>query len=278
MAIRGLYSRLNWAILVTLTSAAPALAVFNGNPVPANGGSASDSNANGVWTSTLDPNPAISQATCPWITNGLNAQGFTAANGWTINYLPLTGGLSITKYTAWVTQQPTETINATNYGGNGPFSFYGGADIGLHYTPQGTDPTTIHWLQAIYTNQLLNNTIPNYNFVLGGVTYYEYLDNAGTYNTNPYYDNGGLAPAPDPANNTDFLDIPARAQNPFGTTVWQAQAFVSTWDPGNKIINIYQNGVWWGFDLNAVPEPASLGLLGLGTLTLLQRRRARTAA
>src|SRR5262245_54991106 len=83
-------------------------AAFNGGPVGGSG-YASDFVANDRWSSTLNPYTAINQPSCPWIANGLTAQGFTAGNGWTINYSNLAGGLTLTKYVAWVTAQPIET-------------------------------------------------------------------------------------------------------------------------------------------------------------------------
>ena len=148
-----------------------AFAVFNGAPVggPA---SATDSNALGSWTSTVNPNPAISASTCPWVTDGLNAQGFTVGTGWTINWKTLTGSVSIQKYFAYVTQQPTDTINSLSWGGQGPFAYYGGAEAKLLYTPAGTDPTgaSVHWIQGLYTNSPLGRGV-TYGNALGGGYY-----------------------------------------------------------------------------------------------------------
>ena len=265
------------AALVLCASLAPrADAQWNGNPIPANGGSATDNNGpNNVWSSTLIPNPAISAATCSWITNGLNAQGFNSAGGWTINWVALTGSLSLQTYYAWVTQQPTENINNTNFGGQGPFIDFGGADIRVLYTPGNGDPTgnSVNWIQGIYTNSPISGLGTNYYNAGGG--YFEYLDNAGTYGTNPNYNNGVGA---NPTTSTGFLDIPARGGAPYTNVLWEAQVFVDTFNAGTKTINIYSNGVWWGYNYIAVPEPSTIVLLSIGAVGLVavawRRRQA----
>lgn len=255
----------------------PTQAVPNLNPTGL--AVATDSNGpDNVWTSTLVPNPAITFASCPWITAGLNAQGFNAANGWTINTLTLTGSLSLTNYFAWVTTQPKGTINGSTFGGKGPAFDYGGADALVTYTPMGTDPSGagVFWIQGILTNAPKGGLGANGVNAGGGFT--EYLDNGSYYGTNPYYGNlGGIGKGA--ATTTQLFDAPARSCTINGPVIqWYAQTFISTWNQGTKTINIYGQGIEWGFNLSAVPEPTPLALLMLGLVAMILRRRKRMAA
>jgi hypothetical protein len=273
----AVYSVTLFAFLVCVSQ---AQAAFDGSPV-SGPGSASDSLPNNVWTSTLIPNPAINQASCPWIANGLAAQGFVASNGWTINYKTLSGGLSLESYYAWVTDQPTNTIHSVAFGGNSHGADWGGADIRLLYTPGVGDPTgsSVHWIQAILTDSALNaGAITNAYDASStyGAGYYEYLDNSGTYRLNPDYDNNIPTTNSNPTTSTEFLDIPSRYQAPTGTIHWQAQAFIDTFDSTTKTVDIYGSGVWWGFNLTAtVPEPSAGALTVAGLCVAWARARRR---
>jgi hypothetical protein len=262
-----------FVLLFGWTNAVQA-AAFDGSP---KGGPAStnDSDLNCSWTSTLNPNPALQMATCPWVVDGLNAQGFNASNGWTVTTgVHLNGTLVINSYYAWVTKQPTYNFGGTSWGGGGPFECYGGAVLSAQYTPGTNDPVNIRWMQAIRTDKPTGNGITNgYN---AGGGYYEYLDNAGTTGTDPFHPslpNGA-------ADNTYFLDAPARGGDCPYSADWDAQLFVSTWDQANKKITIYDAGIWWGFDLVCIPEPSSLTFAAMTvTFTLvLRRRRNQTAS
>jgi PEP-CTERM motif len=267
------------ALSASFACLAPTEAAFNGNPI---GGMASvtDGYPNNYWTSSLYPNPAIQEANCVWITQGLTAQGFTQANGWTVNTgVALTGSLSLEKYFAYVTTQPIGNINGTNFGGAGAYADYGGAELRVLYTPGAGDPTgnSVHWMQAIYTNSAISAGAQAnaYNY---GNGYYAYLDNAGTYGTNPDYDNNV---GTNPTTSTEFLDIPGRdvpPPLPPNSISWYAQVFIDTFNPTTKTINVYTNGVYWGFNLSDVPEPGPFGLLALGLVGLVLRRRKRSAA
>ncbi|HMD53692.1 MAG TPA: hypothetical protein VKJ65_03985 [Phycisphaerae bacterium] len=266
---------------------APVQAAFDGSPV---GGPATATDNNGpgnIWTSNLYPNPAIQEATCVWIDQGLAAQGFAPKivngvnTGWTINTgVPLSGALSIETYYAWATNQPSETINGTKFGGKGPLNDFGGADFRILYTPGAGDPGTpgqpaAHWMQAIYTNSALNPRVIANAFSYGN-GYYAYLDNGGTYGTNPDYDNNV---GPNPTTSTEFLDLPNRQipfPNPSNYISWYAQVFIDTFNPTTKTINVYTNGIYWGFSLTDVsPEPQPLAYMMLGLVGLVLRRRWR---
>ncbi|MBN1909214.1 MAG: hypothetical protein JW818_05705 [Pirellulales bacterium] len=217
-------------------------------------------------------------STCPWITNGLAAQDWDAAHGWTITTgAALEGTLEIETYYAWVTNAPTDTIGGSSWGG-GSAECYGGAHFRVEYKPQGNDPTDIHWIQAIYTNCALDHGKTNGYDAGGG--YWEYLDNAETPDTNPFYDND----PPDPATATEFLDIPSRycPQHECppcgGTCDWEAQVFIATWDEAASTITVYEDGIWWGFNLSCVPEPSSFimwGVVATGMIVCRWRPPAR---
>jgi PEP-CTERM motif len=273
------------ALLASFIWLAPTQAAPNYNPAGGMGSASDNTGPNNIWTSTLNPNPAIPFSYCPWITAGLNAQGFNTNNGWTINtYLTnptlysLSGSLSMTQYFAWVTTQPTYTINGGTFGGKGPFIDYGGADALLTYTPMGTDPTgaNVRWIQGVLTNDPKSGLGTNGVNVGGGFT--EYLDNGSYYGTNPYYGNlGGIGMGA--ITSTQLFDAPARSCVVNGPTVqWEAQTFISTWNPGAKTINIYGQGIEWGFNLSAVPEPGPFALLMLGLVGLVLRRHKPKAA
>lgn len=287
-----LRSRLSWlwvlliyggVAALTLAPAAPVLArQFNGNPTGQ--ASRSDSNpADGcTWTSTLDPNPARQMSTCPWVQNGLTAQGFSAANGWNVTLgATLDGSLAITEYDAWVTTQPIRRLNNTDWGGRGPFECYGGAVFQATYTPApggfsatNPNPANLHWIQGLRDNRPTAYETANGQTGIDGYT--QSLDNEGTPGTNPFYDNIQRSPT----TSTQFLDIPARGGTCPYTADWEAQVFLASWNPAAKQITVYEKGIWWGFDLVcAVPEPATTaGTTAMILLFAVRRRRDAIAA
>jgi len=193
--------------------------------------------------------------------------------------------LTLEKYFAWATTQPTDTIHGATFGGNNNGADWGGADIRVLYTPGAGDPTnnSVHWIQAILTDSVITDSVKTNAFdasAIYGAGYYEYLDNAGTYRSNPDYDNNIPTAAANPTTSTEFLDIPSRNQPPSGAIHWQAQVFIDTLDSASKTVDIYGSGVWWGFDLaSTVPEPSSGVLLGIGLAGVwLRSRRKRPTA
>jgi len=290
------------ALFASFVYMTPTEAAFNGAPVGAGstGTASNNTDPNNKWTSTLIPNPAISPPAagglpdggyCPWVSNGLAQQGFTKANNWTINYqaLPSGGYLALSYYSAWVAPWPKVTMSGGySYGAIGSSTDAGGATIQTKYTPAGMDPgsagnpVNYGYIQGIYTNAPLGTNKSSANAFNAGGGYYEYLDNNdASYQNNPSY--------PFNANGTYFADQPGRILAPFPYGVmqypngilWEAQVFVDTVTPnavgGGGTINIYGNGVWWGFKLTETPEPTPLALLMLGLSGMVLRRRKRIA-
>lgn len=247
---------------------------------------ATDRDATCEWTSTIDPNPALRMENCPWITNGLTAQGYTEANGWTITMgTALTGTISIEKYYAWVTTSPTLNnvggIEGNNYPGSTD-DRRGGAVLELKYEPGEGDPSgvDVHWIQAVRTNDPSQHGIDRGHNEGGG--YYQYIDNGLNFNApaidppNPLYDTRGAA------GSTWFLDRPLRyceEGEPCDTSIdWEAQVFLTTFNHATKTITMYDQGVWWGYNFTcvAVPEPSSFALAGIGlVICICVRRRQR---
>jgi hypothetical protein len=206
----------------------------------------------------------------------LAAQGFSAANGWTITRFAFQGDHRLDTYYAWAEGYPVINQGALQVGpGGGAGS--GGAAIGLHYLPRGTDPTgaAVHWLQIIETNFPAAGAVgirdPFY-----GDPYVLYLDDVGNPAGNPFYD--GIANAP--ADATDFIDAPSRPYR--NNTDWNAWLFMATGDLAAHTLSFSDVAVHYGFidpaGGAANPEPSSLTLIALGGLGLLgyawRRQRA----
>ena len=259
---------LSLALTIVPVAAHAGLTAPNGNP---SGASKAGPATNGGYTLlNVDPANYRTAGNCPWLLPALNAQGFNAANGWTINFFALTGNIELDTYLAWVDTAPAFTQGkysdpATPYPGEG------GAELGLGYKPQGGDPTGagVHWIQVIRTNAPSAFGGGNGVNPPGDPGYTYYLDDGWTGQTippsNPFYDGGY------DADSTDFSDTPYR--DLLSGDNWQAQVFIAT-EPVNKTLDIY-DGVWWGFS-NPTPEPGTLLLFGsgfVGLSTFLRKRR-----
>jgi len=232
----------------------------NGNPTGPS--SASESYWYGTYTVSLSPGQANTLQLWPnniTLSDVLGAQGFTAANGWTINRFNVQGNVTLNAYLAWTETAPayTSPSGLINYAA-AAHPGAGGAELGLTYNPQGADPSgaDVHWLQIISTNA------PDPNYPHGtaqdgsGLTYY--VDDGPVANptaSGPWYDLTGAA------NSTDFFDAPARTYA--GSTQWLGMVFIGTWDLNNETIDISNQAVVWGFTdpltpAATVPEPSSL--------------------
>lgn len=252
-------------LVVLIFLCTPAMATLltpNGNPT--GGPTATD----GKITSTLDPSPAIFMDDCPWFEKALSVQGFDAdgldniagnADDWTVTYGDLSGTLTLKAYYPWVNLRPAFSIGGQNFPAKS-FPGQGGATLALTYQPAGDDPSgvDVHWIQVINTNAPIGSQA---KYDAGG-GYKWYLDN-DLDTSNPFYDFSY-----DTAGDTWFLDGPHR----FPKADWEAQIFVATGDLLNNTITIY-DGVWWGFEVTAIPEPTTMFLLGSGLVGLVGFRR-----
>lgn len=225
--------------------------------------------------SVLTPAPAVYEiaGSCPWLVPALNAEGFSKANGWTINTQALQGNIQLNTYNAWVNSygQVTAggmTVAATNAPGDG------GAGITLTYQPNTnmgtTDPSGagVHWISVIYDNK--PTAFEKANGAAYSPGYTVTLDNGYLGGTkvpnNPFYD--GVAPATGYAgNSTTFIDVPDDVLR--SNADIEFQTFIATWNPNDAndrtkggTITIY-DGVWWGFQL-PVPEPSTWVMLIMG--------------
>ena len=180
----------------------------------------------------------------------LDTQHFGPADGWTILRFDLQGSISLDYYSAWANAIPVFTTSGGRTYPGKTVTGSGGAAIGLHYYPSGTDPVeTAHWLQIVWTNSIS---------VVRGVQlsgYYYFLDVAIDASS-PYYDLTDT----EYANQTDFLDAPARPFDP--NTQWYAATFIAFGSTPLKTLFISNQAILWGFvdPIASVPEPSTFAL------------------
>ena|SRR5271157_368978 len=157
--------------------------------------------------STIDPNSF--QTYCNWILNGLNAAGYTSANGWNFAFagtgpaasipnIPVSD-FSVNYYQAWVVTNdaipagiPSNGIPTRSVANQDA----GGADFVLSYQPRAssTDPTSIHFVQAYLDTINGVSTGNNATGVLDGpayaggtgVPYYDLCCTSGTIGTSSW--------------------------------------------------------------------------------------------
>jgi hypothetical protein len=254
----------------------------NGNPVSQNNSNAHPSYAisSNSFQVQLGPNPASfrPQGNCSWLLPALAVQGFakvdpqsptgySGANGWTIAFATLKGSLTLVDYEAWADQQPNISLNGKSPSAD-KLPGDGGAGFVLNYESAAAarangdpDPASLKWIQVLHDNDPIDFEKDNGKNVGGG--YYISLDDApkgGGKPADPYY--GHLSDFAF-ANGSGFLDRVTRDLK--AGIDWQAQAFVAT--ATGKNLTIY-DGVWWGFQTAAVPEPSTL-VQGLGASVVL---------
>ena len=188
------------------------------------------------------------------------------------------------------------TINSFNWVGDltgifwvdvyraGANNGWGYAQLLIRYDRGTGDPAadSLFWIQTVNTS-LRGNNVPGTEVIPYADIYASSYPNGAklpfyfrpdelVLDTNPYvgqanirsssYTIGGNTYNYDIA----FWDQPSRGV----TSYWQGELFLASYDALNKSVVIY-DGVDWGF--NVVPEPASLGMLALGSLFILRRIR-----
>lgn len=180
-----------------------------------------------------------------WNNEPGNAKGWTLKNGGKLNKAKF----SVSTYLASIT-------------GN-----TGRLEIQIDYTPGTGDPAKITdatnikatdavWTQSVATTAKLAGSLPG----------------------NPYLDSPSglsgtqLGPPAYPFQYVDsmFYDKPGRS----ATNSWYAVAYLSQVDFTGKTVTVY-DGVRWGFQVQAAPEPGTLALAvaGAGLLGMTLRRR-----
>jgi hypothetical protein len=222
-------------------------------------------------TSTLVPSPVTAVYSCPWVDTGLANAGFTPANGWNFVYAGQANAafvqpdLTITRYDPWVVNSPNVVgLDGVTRNRGVVNQDAGGAVFQLKYTPHGTDPVNIHFIQA-------------YSESLNGGAFSSHLDNGGS--TSPFYDALGVSGLHTLAGNASwFQDTPYDSEmeiEDYHTDV-QFQVFICTdaVAAGVHTVTLY-GGDWWGYQYSTtdVPAPASLALLSAGGLLASRRRR-----
>jgi PEP-CTERM motif-containing protein len=222
----------------------------------------------------------------------LNAQGFTAANNWTLGpVLPLADNatFNITQYNLCFNTCTGggKTIVGAGFGEDMDFTL--DPNLAVPATPAGSTVTE-HWLQVVQTNAQVNG----YGFPIVPLQGYWQADNgqknggkAAGAGTGPYYDSNS-APG-DFSTPPKFHDLPAFY---LGAGTYLHFDVFPTWDiftpaagkaPASDTIDVGSVGLAWGFQIVAVPEPstgmfmvAGLALIGLSGRYRFTRNRDRS--
>jgi hypothetical protein len=204
----------------------------------------------------------------------LNAQGFTAANNWTLapNVVTLANNatFNITAYNLFLNPGGTAFGETMDFTLNPNLA----APANL---PAGST-ATLHWLQMLNEDKKYGG----FGFPIAGQQGFWQLDNgdvnggaAAGAGTGPYYDSnapgGGFSVPP------TFHDAP---QFYSGVGTYLHFNAIPTWDvftpaagttPAKESIDVADYGVAWGFQIVPEPGTASIGLLMV--VSLLRRNR-----
>lgn len=237
-------------------------------------------------TSTLNPDPVV------YLDPPVNGSSFwntfsadqSEYPGWTLDTGdPLSGTLSIINYLA---------LDRNNC--------CGGARMQAVYQNDfENDPYPVTFIQMWYDNYSTggnrhidpNHNEPGENFTdtNGNGTWdpgepFEDFGDDGKVNTGDCGEGDGKYNPPDTepfyytecernACGTNFEDYPYNCCLSCPSFTWNRfDTYLCSWDDTTKVVTVH-DGWRWGYDLNCVPEPATLLLLGLGGLALLRRRR-----
>lgn len=244
------------------------------------------------------------QTFCSWILQGLNASGYTAANGWNFAFAGSGAASAIANipssdftpsyYQAWVVTN--DAIPNGTYSSNIPTrpvnnQDAGGADFVLAYTPNkagGTpnDPTNVHFLQAF---------IDNVNGAGFGSGVLDNIGGTAADGDTPFYDvcctsgtdgaTSWVRDIPFTCESGAYATDPTTGRTGCGagvdeTTLSESvlfQMFVvssTTVNLGGTPTYILYGGEQWGYTYTNtdVPEPSLLLLSGVGILACVWRR------
>jgi hypothetical protein len=193
----------------------------------------------------------------------LNAQGFTAANNWTLvdNAAPLDNNatFNITDYHLFLNG------TSTKFGENMDFRL--NPNLAQPANVPAGSTATLHWLQMLNEDKKYGN----FGFPIAGQQGFWQVDNgdinggaAAGAATGPYYDSNAPGFSVPPS----FHDAP---QFYSGVGTYLHFTAIPTWDiftpaagetPAKESINVANYGLAWGFVI--VPEPASFVLIVIG--------------
>ena len=255
-------------LLCSVSARADLLTFANGvsaNPpsVPLNNGT------------TIIPDTLQLSTSAVWgviLSQTLDAQGFTAANGWNYSLMNITPLANDANY------------NVTTYKASTPNGVQSSETVQWDWKVGSTvDPTggkgTLHWLQLINEDQpypsVLGGNKP-FGFQIAGQPGYWQVDNddmSWAKGVGPYYDSNSPAPTPFP----NFYDMPTQTVPAGGYLHFWT---IPVWDlaaGGMDTMYAGDPGISWGFTV-VTPEPSTFTMIMVAAapglvITWYRRRR-----
>jgi hypothetical protein len=228
---------------------------------------------------TIELLPLTPITSSSWLGTALVNFNFTVENGWFLDWSNAHPENWSVSEVAWVVTSPAFTDPAGNdHNRDIVKQDAGGVNFQLSYEPQAPeDPpvANVHFLQVL-----------DWTYGWDSQSYEEiWVDNGmgGPVNgSNPFYD------LPQPGQEAGIHGITDGAAWMYDTPYdeeleredfWACNLFqtflaVDNFANGTHTVTLY-GGIEWGYTYSTsdVPEPASLGLLGLGGLAIMRRRR-----